>query len=452
MERVRKGRVLLVEPESPIRLSVQNVLEMDGYDVVDVPSCRTALESLQRLRPDVVILPANPPDGDALEFLSKVKGFDPGIPCVLLTRREDLDIAASAIQAGAEQFLTKPVQIPTLLLVVDRVLENARNRRRRLRDDARTARVKADPFQGSSAAVRNLAERAKRVLGASAPVLIHGETGTGKGVLASWLHSNGPRADECFLDLNCAGLSPEFLESELFGHERGAFTGAVAAKVGLFEVAHRGTLFLDEIGDMPLTVQPKLLKVLEEKRFRRLGDVREKQVDVRLIAASHEDLVSLVESRRFRGDLYFRINTVVLDIPPLRERVEDVAPLAASFLGEIAADLARGPMTLSPAALSRLEAHAWPGNLRELRNALERAALLSPKIELGPEDFVFEPPRYGGDSEDGDLSLLETEKRMIRKALEAERGRVERAAEALGISRSSLYQKIRKYRIPVSRS
>ena len=356
---------------------------------------------------------------------------------------------AQAIQEGAEQFLPKPVPLAAFLLVVDRVIENERNRRRRLRDEARQARDELDPFRGQSAGIRELAERAKRVAGASAPILIHGETGTGKGVLAAWIHRNGPRADECFLDLNCAGLSPEFLESELFGHEKGAFTGAVAAKLGLLEVAHRGTLFLDEIGDVPLPVQPKLLKVLEDKKFRRLGDVRERQVDVRLVAASHQDLVRLVERKVFRADLYFRIQTVLLEIPPLRDRREDILSLAEVLLARISIDLDRDSIRLSSAAARKLEAHSWPGNIRELRNALERAALLSHGGELGAEDLGLDAAPAG--AEPAERTLVESEKEMIRNALAAERGRVARAASALGISRSSLYEKIRKYGIDVSR-
>jgi transcriptional regulator with PAS, ATPase and Fis domain len=284
------------------------------------------------------------------------------------------------------------------------------------------------------------------------PILIHGETGAGKGVLAAWLHRASSRAGESFLDLNCAGLSPEFLESELFGHEKGSFTGAVSAKLGLLEMAHRGTLFLDEIGDVPPAVQPKLLKVLEEKKFRRLGDVRERQVDIRLIAASHENLASLVEQRKFRADLYFRINAVVLEIPPLRERLEDLAGLAESFLEAIGRDLGRDGLRLAPSGLGRLQAYGWPGNVRELRNVLERAVLLSGEPEIGAGALGLDGASPPAAVPAGGALLLEAEKDLIRKALVAQGGRVARAAESLGISRSSLYQKLRKYGIAVSRS
>jgi DNA-binding NtrC family response regulator len=381
-----------------------------------------------------------------------VKAADPGVPCIVLADYSSLGVAVEALEMGAEQFLMKPVDRPALLLVLQRALENQRNRRRRLSDEAIRTREPLDPFLGESPAIRALAEQARKVLAADRPVLIRGETGAGKGVLAAWLHHNGPRSEECFLDLNCAGLNRDLLETELFGHEKGAFTGAVARKVGLLEVADRGTLFLDEIGDVDLSVQPKLLKVLEEGRFRRLGDVDDRRVDVRLIAATHRDLAVLVEENRFRSDLYFRISTIPLRLPPLRERVEDIPILASHFLRRSAAELGRAAFDLSPEAVRRLQAHSWPGNIRELRNVLERTALLSAGNGLDAEDFGFDferrTPAAGALS---NLTLREAERRLIEMALQEERGRVDRAAARLGISRSSLYQRIQKHGIVLSR-
>jgi len=452
-----KGRVLVVDAEASVRLAVQKVLKADGYDVVEADSQRGALTLLAASLPDAVIMDGALPDGDALDLLSQVKGADPLTPCIVLAAPSSLEKAALAIQQGAEQFLTKPVALPSLLLVLQRVLENQRNRRRRMRDETRQARQHVDPFCGTSAAIRALAEQVHRIRDAQSPILIRGETGSGKGVLAAWLHAHGPRSEESFLDLNCAGLSRELLESELFGYEKGAFTGAVASKIGLLEVAHKGTVFLDEIGDVDPALQPKLLKVLEEKRFRRLGDVRDRQVDIRLIAATHQNLAEMVEAKRFRGDLYFRISTILLVIPPLRERLEDLPALADFLLGEIGPEIDRGTMELSPEALERLRRHPWPGNIRELRNSLERAALSSRKNVLEPDAFGFDFPRglgsSGGSSvEDlSNLTLLEAEKVLIRKALEAELGHVDRAAHRLGISRSSLYQRIQKHQIAFSK-
>jgi DNA-binding NtrC family response regulator len=444
--------VLLVEDDAGVRLGLRKVLNADGYEVEEVETCRAAQERFRASRPDAVIASCRLPDASTLELLSHVKAIDSSTPCIVLTEYGTLDVAVRAIQEGADQFLTKPVDRLALLLVLQRALENQRNRRRRLRDESLRTREPLDPFLGESPAIRALSEQARRVVVADRPVLIRGETGAGKGVLAAWLHRNGPRADEGFLDLNCAGLAREFLETELFGHEKGAFTGAVASKVGLLEVADRGTLFLDEVGDVDLQVQPKLLKVLEEGRFRRLGDVRDRQVDVWLIAATHQDLAALVEQKRFRSDLYFRISTILLVLPPLRDRIEDLPVLAEHFLRRIGAELGRATLSLSPGAVARLKAQSWPGNIRELRNVLERAALLSEKSVLEAEDigFDFDRPAVGGDTF-SNMTLSEAERRLIEVVVREERGHVDQAARRLGISRSSLYQRIQKHRIVVSK-
>jgi len=275
---------------------------------------------------------------------------------------------------------------------------------------------------------------------------------TGKGVLATWLHKHGPRAEEAFVDLNCAGLSREFLETELFGHEKGAFTGALASKTGLLEVADRGTVFLDEIGDMGSEVQPKLLKVLEEKRFRRLGDVRDRRVDIRLVAATHQDLTQLIHEKKFRSDLYYRISTVPLVVPPLRERVEDIPVLAERLLQRLAAVLGRGEIVLSPDAMRTLQDYPWPGNIRELRNVLERAILLCEKDALAPGDLAFDHGSGALCVDDSNLTLQELERRHIERVLQEEHGQFSRAAVRLGIPKSTLYQKVKKYGIVLSKT
>jgi DNA-binding NtrC family response regulator len=447
-----RHRVLLVEDDENARRGLQKVLTADGYQVEEATSCRAALDRLRVSRPEAVIVSCQLPDGSALELLSRVKTTSEGIPCIVLAEHSALDVAVQALQDGADQFLVKPVNRPALLLVLQRALDNQRNRRRRLREESLRAREPPDPFLGGSPAIRELAERARRVLVGDRPVLIRGETGSGKGVLAAWLHEHGPRSEEGFLDLNCAGLTRELLETELFGHEKGAFTGAIATKIGLLEAADRGTLFLDEIGDVDLQVQPKLLKVLEEGRFRRLGDVRDRRADVWLIAATHQDLAKLVEQKRFRGDLYFRISTILLQLPPLRERAEDIPLLAEHFLHRISGELGRPAANLSPAALRRLQAHSWPGNIRELRNVLERAVLLREARVIEPNDlgFDFELPRRDT-RPPGALTLREAERLLIERTLREEGGNVGLAAQRLGISRSSLYQRIQKHQLSLSR-
>jgi len=302
-----------------------------------------------------------------------------------------------------------------------------------------------DPFTGVCPLIRSLRAEAIKVAQGNGPVLIQGETGTGKGVLARWLHGTGPRSHEPFVDLNCAGLNPDFLETELFGHRKGAFTGADQPKRGLIELADRGTLFLDEIGDMDAGVQAKVLKVIEEKRFRRLGEVQDHTVDIRLVAATHQDLEKIIRLGRFRKDLYFRISTFTLTLPPLRKRLEDLPILSALILADLGRELGKPGLTLAPASLGAMEAHRWPGNIRELRNALERAAIRCEGREIWPEDLGLgagtadATPAYGTR-----LSLAELEKLHIKRVLEEEGGRVTDAAKRLGIPRSTLYVKIRE--------
>jgi len=449
---VARNKILVIDDEAGVRFSIRDFLESQGYEVDEADSCQGAQQVFRASRPDAVIVDYLLPDGNALDLLSCLKEIDPGVPLVVLTGHGSIDLAVRAIKEGAEQFLTKPVELPALLVILQRLLENQRTYQKQLAGKSRQAREVVDPFLGTSAAIRQLTAQAKKVLSTESPILIQGETGTGKGVLAAWLHDNGPRAEEAFVDLNCAGLSREFLETELFGHEKGAFTSAITSKPGLLEVAHRGTVFLDEIGDMDPQVQPKLLKVLEEKKFRRLGDVHDRRVNIHLIAATHQDLHLLVREKQFRSDLYFRISSIPLAVPPLRERVEDILVLAQSLLRGIAAGLGRGDVTLSPDVEKALQEYAWPGNIRELRNVLERAVLLSEQNILGRKDLRFDvPSRANSWADDSALTLLELERRHIERVLQEEHGFVDQTARRLGIPRSSLYQKIKKHGIVLTK-
>ena len=443
-----RNRILVVDDEPGLRFGIRDFLELQGYEIDEAESCRDAQSVFRTSRPDIVITDYMLPDGTALDLIPRLKEINPDIPLLILTAHGSIDLAVRAIKEGAEQFLTKPLEMPALMVILKRLLENQRNHNKQLASKTRQVRHAIDPFIGDSAAIRALAEQAKRVLATESPVLILGETGTGKGVLARWLHENSPRAEEAFVDLNCAGLSRELLETELFGHEKGAFTSATASKQGLFEVAHRGTIFLDEIGDVDLQIQPKLLKVLEDKRFRRVGDVRDRQVDVRLIAATHQDLGELVRERKFRDDLYFRVSTIPLAFPSLRERIEDIPIMAGYLLDKLAMDLGRSDIQLEPDSIKALQSYSWPGNVRELRNVIERAVLLSEQKSIRLEDLHFDG-RSGSRSSflDSNLTLTEVEKQHIQRVLLEEHGRVEKAAKRLGIPRSSLYQKIKKHRL-----
>jgi len=437
-------RILLVEDDEDLRQAYTAHLTANGFVVEEAGDQVTAHRSFGAVRPDVAILDFQLPDGTALDLLPKFKDLEPTVPIIVLTGFGSMELGVSLIKNGAEQCLSKPVEPSALLMIVHKLLENSRNQQKQLANSTRRRRVTLDPFLGESLAIKRLAETAAKVANSQSPVLIQGETGTGKGVLATWLHENGPRADEPFVDLNCAGLTREFLESELFGHEKGAFTGAVNPKQGLLEVGHRGTIFLDEVGDIDPNVQPKLLKVVEEKKFRRMGDVRDRFIDVRLIAATHQDLQHLIQTKAFRSDLYFRISTVPLALPPLRERQDDIPAVAHSLLLRICSDMARPPAQLSARAVERLRSYYWPGNIRELRNVLERALLFTDRPALEPGDLAFEISSvHRTDAYKPEWTLDELERFHIAAAFSAENQNVEMTARRLGIAKSTLYQKLK---------
>ena len=438
-------RILIVEDQAQVRRTLCDFLRHQGYEIAEAATAADALPMQQAFGPDCIVSDYSLPDGDALGLLAKFKEAAPEVPVIILTGHGSIDLAVRAIKLGAEQFLTKPVELAVLGVMVERAIANVRGRKLEQAELSRESRKSIDPFLGRSPAIRTLAQEASRVAGSESPVLIRGETGTGKGVLAAWLHRHGPRGSESLVDLNCAGLSRELLESELFGHERGSFTGAVSAKPGLLEIAHRGTVFLDEIGDMDPAIQPRLLKVLEEKRFHRVGDVRERRVDIRLIAATHRDLAALGREGAFRSDLYFRISTLPLTVPALRERPEDLPELARALLRRTSAEMGRGELTLSDDALEALQAYSWPGNIRELRNVLERAGLYSDGNRVRVKDLRFEAAATAPAAAETEVGSLEdAERRHIERALKVAGGRMEPTARALKISKSALYAKIRR--------
>ena len=384
------GRILVVDDDPKLLAAVKRFLENRGFEVLAGTCCRQAEEIYSGSKPDAVVTDYSLPDGNALEILPRLHAVDASIPIIIMTGHASIELAVQAVKLGAEHFLTKPVDLATLAVMLERSLENQRNRRKQALDHSRRSRDGINPFLGTSAPIRQLEEMAIRVASADSPILIQGETGTGKGVLARWIHEHSGRAKESFVDLNCGGLTRDFLETELFGHEKGAFTGAVQTKAGLLEIAHKGTLFLDEIGDVDLQVQPKILKVLEEEQFRRLGDVRDRRVDIRLVAATHQNLGLLMREKRFRSDLFFRISTIPLVVPPLRERAEDIAMLATHLLGRLSAELGCGGVEITPGAMRRLQSYSWPGNIREMRNVLERTVLLTGNRVISEKNLHFD--------------------------------------------------------------
>ncbi len=437
-----KSRLLIVEDDPGARLGVRTYLETYGYEIDEADTCAGALAKLNTAVPDLMLLDYALPDGTALDLLRQLKLNGLDVPVIVLTGHGSIELAVTAVKEGAEQFLTKPIELASLATVVDRVIEHQQNSRR---VKAAQARQPSDDglFHGRSAAIRALERDARAAADCDVPILIEGETGTGKGMLARWIHHASVRASGSFVDLNCAGLPRDLLESELFGHEKGAFTGAAVAKPGLLEAAHRGTMFLDEIGDTDLSIQAKLLKVVEEKCFRRLGDIGERRVDVRFIAATNRNLAGLVDDGRFREDLYYRINTLVLRLPPLRHRKDDIVHLASHLLKQLARDIRRPAVRLDADAADALMAHSWPGNVRELRNVLERAMLFAASDVITRAHLRLDRPSSRPAPAVSGTTLKDVEWQHIERALEEEAGNVRRAALRLGIPRSTLYQKLK---------
>jgi DNA-binding NtrC family response regulator len=441
-----KPLVLLVEDDPGLRFVLRAHLESSDFDVEEAGTMGEAKATYLRSMPDLVVLDYLLPDGDAVELLYSLRAVDPGVPFVMLTGHGSIDLAVRAIKAGAGDFLVKPVALPALTSVLRRLLAarpppQAEARSKRAQEDD-----VVDILSGTSRAVKDLVREVGMTLGSPGPVLLQGETGTGKGVLARWLHRHGRRRDRPFVDLNCAGLHPEFLESELFGHARGAYTGAVTDKKGLLEVANGGTFFLDEIGELSLTVQAKLLKALEEQRFRRMGETAQRTVDLFLISATHHDLAEEARSHAFRSDLYFRISTFPLRLPSLRERREDLPLFATEMVRTLCRARGRPAVALTDEALAAIVDYTWPGNFREMRNVLELALLRAPGGELRREDL-----KIAVAAETKGTTLEEIKFHQVEAVLREERGRVAAAARRLGMPRSTLYLKIREWNIDLKK-
>ena len=458
-ERRAAGRVLVVEDDPAARFAIGTALRTRGHIVDEAVTFADALRLFAN-RPDVVLTDLRLPDGDAVAMLPRLRALDAAVPVYVMTGYGTIDVAVRAVKEGAEEFFTKPVELESLF----RCVEGAIARRKPLRS-GKHARVTDEAFPARSEAMLRLEEEIESLRDSDCTVLVLGETGTGKTMLARRIHELGARGRGPFIDINCAGLSRDFVESELFGHERGAFTGAHAPKQGLLDAANGGTVFLDEIGDIDVQVQPKILKVLEERRFRRMGDVRERSADVRLIAATHLDLLDAIEAKTFRADLFYRISTFTLHVPPLRERADDIVPLTEHVLRQ-----SGGPnVAVSSGAWEKIRGYPWPGNIRELKNVLQRALLRKRGDVIAEEDIRFDseartssgmlpamrvPVPVAPSSVQAPVlpppsssTLEEMERLHIKRALAAENGRVKDAAQRLGIPRSTLYQKIKNYGI-----
>ena len=443
--------VLIVDDDADVLRAVGDYFERLGYEVWREDSGETALEAYAVHRPEIVILDLKLPGLDGLQVLEELRRHDAAV--LLMTGHGDIETAVRAMQLGAENFLAKPVDMPLLAAAAARALDKVRLKRHNALLVSKQA-PGGDAILGVSGAMRDLARQVVLLAESErTTVLLTGESGTGKGWVARLIHRLSARREAPFVDVNCAGLSATFLDSELFGHEKGAFTDAKELKQGLFEVADRGSLFLDEIAELAAELQPKVLKALEDKAFRRLGGTRELVVDVRLIAATNHDIGEAVRSGRFREDLYYRLNVIPLHLPPLRERArEDRLALLNHLFADLRVELPESPADISSEALERLLAHSWPGNIREMRNVLERALIVGRGAErLGPEHLTAEFGRRAGEplGRVQTVSLQEVERRHIEKTLRRHGGNRTRAAEELGISRATLINKIKTYALDV---
>jgi len=452
---MNKARILVVDDEASARSGLSKLLAQEGYVVDTAADGLLALESIAENAPALIITDLKMPNLDGMGLLSKLREQDLAVPTIVTTAFGEVSVAVQAMRAGAEDYLTKPIDFDALLLSVERTLQRrevaaeAENLRRQLR--ARD-QVGLEGLIGASPPMQRIYRMAKQVAASRATVLISGESGTGKGELARALHQLSPRANASFVTLHCAALAESLLESELFGHERGAFTGADKRRIGRFEQADGGTLFLDEIGEIPAATQVKLLRVLQEKTFERVGGNDSIKVDVRLVAATNKDLTSEVRERRFREDLYYRLNVVHLQMPPLRLRGQDVATLADHFLRKFARENHRQIDGLSAAARAKLLAHRWPGNVRELENAMERAVVFTEGQWVEPEALPFETvPDVADGLRIPGASMAEIEKYAILKTLEAAEGSTTRAAEILDISVRTIQYRLHEYGVVVPR-
>jgi len=456
-----RKRVLVVDDELGVRESVR-ILLSEGYEVTTVASGDVALEAIQRERPHLVLLDIIMPGMDGMELLERVRVSDPGLPVVILTATKTVKTAVAAMKLGAFDYLQKPFDVDELRLIVERATRTAELEEevKRLRHELRSQGALRS-IVGKSPQMQAVMRTIRTVAPLKTTVLITGESGTGKELVARALHAESPRADDPWVVLNCAAIPESLLESELFGHERGAFTDAHARKIGLFEQAHRGTIFLDEIGEMSINLQAKLLRVLEEERFTRVGGTSPVQVNVRVIAATNRNLERAIQEQKFRADLYYRLNVISIHLPTLRERSEDIAFLVNHFLESKARAVGAPMKHLTREALERVTSYSWPGNVRELENAIERAVILSAdRAELDVGDLS---DRLRSTSNDGPLGSLVMEvcsgrlslgeatdvfeRTVIQRGLENANFNQTRAAELLGTTRRILKYKIDKLAI-----
>ena len=451
-----RNTVLVVDDDNAHRTMLYTLISGWGYEVTQADDGATAIEKVKEQSYDLVLMDVRMVKVSGLEALEQIKSFNPAIPVIIMTAYSSVDTAVDALKQGAHDYLTKPLDFDKLKITIARSMEHTRlKEENRLLKESLGKHFDRQNIIGQSPAMVNLLETVAQEAPSEATALITGESGTGKELIAGAIHFNSSRKDGPFVKINCAAITETLLESELFGHEKGAFTGADRRKEGRFYQAHRGSLFLDEVSEMSLTMQVKLLRVLQEREFTRVGGEKTIQVDVRIIAATNKDLPELIGQGKFREDLYYRLNVVDLEIPSLRKRREDVPLLAQHFLQIFAARNHKEIKGFTPQAMDHLIRYDWPGNVRELMNAVERAVVLSRSDYLSEKDFpvisgfkikndetISQTPPINGD---GTTPLEEVEKATILKTMEASGGNKSEAARRLGITRKTLHKKLKTY-------
>ncbi|PLX78771.1 MAG: DNA-binding response regulator [Desulfuromonas sp.] len=452
------AEVLLIDDETSSREALQRLLQQSGYQVDAVPTGEAALEILQQTPYAVVVTDLRLPGADGIDILKRIKVDSPYTNVILITGHASAETAVEAMKEGAFDYVTKPIDFGKLKILVAKAIEKSRlvAENLYLRQQLR-GRYLFDNIVGNGPAMQKVFARLEKIVNTDSTILILGESGTGKELIARAIHFNGPRRDKPFIAINCGAIPAELLESELFGHVRGSFTGAVSDKLGKFELADGGTVFLDEIGTMPSHLQMKILRVLQEQEIERVGGSRQIKLNVRIISATNADLEQDVKKGRFREDLYYRLNVIPIQLPPLRERLEDIPVLLRHFLQKTCNEMQRPLMALSPPAMRALELYDWPGNVREMENIIERTVALTDGDHIEPGDL---PPHIATDLDDSMAAILrprvteegidmvrtieEIERNMICEALELTGGVKARAADLLRINRTTLVEKIKR--------
>lgn len=444
------SKILVVDDEVQIRTLLSRMLELEGYEVCQAGDCRTALKQLEFQSPDVVLCDVFLPDGNGVDLVSSVKKTTPNVEIILLTAHGNIPDGVQAIKNGAFDYITKGDDNNKIIPLVSRAVEKARMNVRLEKLEKKVGHTCSfDSVLGDSKALKDAVSLARKVSGTDVPVLLTGETGTGKEVFAQAIHYNSKRAKQNFVAVNCSSFSKELLESEMFGHKAGSFTGALKDKKGLFEEADNGTIFLDEIGEMAFELQAKLLRILETGEYIKIGDTKPTRVNVRVVAATNRNLPEEITAGRFREDLFYRLSVFQIHLPPLRERAGDVRILAKAFVKDFSVRLARPVTEITPAFLEALEQQPWKGNIRELRNVIERSLIVCESERLDVADLPLDIQNTHYEQSDettpGSFELSAMERRHIARVLEYTKGNKTEAARLLKIGLTTLYRKIEEY-------